>query len=319
STIANNQSGGKALYTTGGTTTITNNTISGEYGIYMSDASPTVTNNTISNSSVGIYATNNSNPVVTNNRIYSNTSYGLNNTSNAVTINAESNWWGDASGPYHAVDNPTGLGNKVSNYVDVNPWLTTDPALGDITPPANVTLGTITKDVWNKTISLNWTNPGDADFDHIRIDRTSPTGTETMADDETGTSYSDTTPNYTIIYTYTLYVVDTSNNSSSGVVTPNQKLKNPAPTNLTLTPGDTTIIASWVASSAPANTLGGYTIYYGTNADNLNQSIDVNKTETSTTITGLINGRKHYVAVSASNKAGVESTRTPVKSARPNL
>ncbi len=40
------------------------------------------------------------------------------------TVNAEYNWWGDASGPYHPDSNPGGLGDSVSDYVDFNPWFT---------------------------------------------------------------------------------------------------------------------------------------------------------------------------------------------------
>jgi len=40
-----------------------------------------------------------------------------------VVINAENNWWGDATGPYHPTGNPGGLGDTVSDYVDFDPWL----------------------------------------------------------------------------------------------------------------------------------------------------------------------------------------------------
>jgi hypothetical protein len=48
---------------------------------------------------------------------------GINNLSSASTITATMNWWGAASGPYHAGLNPSGLGTPVSNYVNFNPWL----------------------------------------------------------------------------------------------------------------------------------------------------------------------------------------------------
>jgi len=38
-------------------------------------------------------------------------------------LNAEDNWWGDNSGPYHAADNPGGTGDAVSDNVDFDPWL----------------------------------------------------------------------------------------------------------------------------------------------------------------------------------------------------
>lgn len=45
------------------------------------------------------------------------------NAYSGVTVDADSNWWGDPSGPYHST-NPAGLGDTVSNYVDFTPWLT---------------------------------------------------------------------------------------------------------------------------------------------------------------------------------------------------
>jgi len=48
---------------------------------------------------------------------------GMINESQA-TVDAISNWWGDASGPYNDPDNLSGLGNSVSGNVDFDPWLT---------------------------------------------------------------------------------------------------------------------------------------------------------------------------------------------------
>jgi hypothetical protein len=55
--------------------------------------------------------------------ICGNSGYGIIN-SYPSSINAEHNWWGDATGPYHATLNPGGLGDSVSDYVDFTPWLT---------------------------------------------------------------------------------------------------------------------------------------------------------------------------------------------------
>ena len=38
------------------------------------------------------------------------------------TLNAENNWWGDASGPYNEQLNPNGTGNEVYGTVDFIPW-----------------------------------------------------------------------------------------------------------------------------------------------------------------------------------------------------
>ena len=49
---------------------------------------------------------------VTGNILCSNTASGLRLLDN-VTVDAEGNWWGDVTGPFHAVKNPGGLGNPV--------------------------------------------------------------------------------------------------------------------------------------------------------------------------------------------------------------
>jgi len=58
--------------------------------------------------------------------LYGNTSYGFytNATAARAVQNAEDNWWGDPTGPYHDPDNLGGLGNPVSDNVDFDPWLT---------------------------------------------------------------------------------------------------------------------------------------------------------------------------------------------------
>ena len=42
-----------------------------------------------------------------------------------VTIDAHSNFWGHASGPYHSTTNPGGQGNLVTDHVDFEPWMST--------------------------------------------------------------------------------------------------------------------------------------------------------------------------------------------------
>ena len=55
-----------------------------------------------------------------------NYDYGLLQENINVTVDAEDNYWGDASGPRH-VSNPGAKGDFVSDYVDFNPWLVSDP------------------------------------------------------------------------------------------------------------------------------------------------------------------------------------------------
>lgn len=72
---------------------------------------------------VGVYCSNASDPLIHMNSIVirGTSSYGVQNIA-APTINAEYNWWGDSTGPYHPSLNPGGLGSNVSDYVDFIPW-----------------------------------------------------------------------------------------------------------------------------------------------------------------------------------------------------
>jgi Zn-dependent metalloprotease len=288
-------------------------------GIQVAGASslPTISANTIYNNSYGIQLGTNANASITNNAITNNSSYGI-YSSGPTAVAASSNWWGTGTGPYHATLNPSGTGNAVSDNVDFDPWLSSDPTLPDTTPPSEATLGLIQRDVWNRTITVRWTNPTDADFDHLRIDRTtvSTGATSTLSASTTRTRYTDTTAAYNTNYIYTLYSYDTTGNVSAGVSSSSQRVVNPAPTSLTLTPGDTTITATWSASAAPSASLAGYTVYYGTSPTALTSVVDVGVT-TNTTLTGLTNGTLYYVAVTAHSTTGVESGRSPVRSIRP--
>jgi parallel beta-helix repeat protein len=59
------------------------------------------------------------------NSILGNTGYGVRNF-DALTVNAENNWWGACSGPYHPTLNPLGTGNAAGDNVDFTPWITCD-------------------------------------------------------------------------------------------------------------------------------------------------------------------------------------------------
>ncbi len=115
--------------------------------------------NSIYNNDVGIYCLSSANPCIGGetgnaNSITGNTTYGVRNTSAAITVNATYNWWGDATGPYNATTNPGGLGNPVSDYVDYADFLTTAlteaPSLFDLLSPA---LGDT---IWSFDSVLDW-------------------------------------------------------------------------------------------------------------------------------------------------------------------
>jgi len=85
----------------------------------------TVTENVITNNSMGILSLEgkfNDNLSVHSNDLCNNTLYGINNTIVSTTFNATNNWWGNISGPYHAMDNSGGTGVNVSDNVTFWPW-----------------------------------------------------------------------------------------------------------------------------------------------------------------------------------------------------
>ena len=55
-----------------------------------------------------------------------------------TTADAENNYWGDPSGPYHPTTNPNGKGDAVSDYVDYDPWLSDCPLPGCLPPVGGV-------------------------------------------------------------------------------------------------------------------------------------------------------------------------------------
>lgn len=82
-------------------------------GIFVSGVAATnVTHNLISFSDIGAFYEQATDNLANYNDIYSNT-HGMNVSLGAV-VNAEQNYWGDASGPYHASLNPSGRGNSVN-------------------------------------------------------------------------------------------------------------------------------------------------------------------------------------------------------------
>ncbi len=96
----------------------------------------------------GVYVTGNDVPLISQSAIYSNTLFGIHNTT-GLLLDARYNWWGDVGGPYHTTQNPGGLGNQVSNDVDFTPWLT-EPT-SDISVGRNRTDTDFTTLIYNAT------------------------------------------------------------------------------------------------------------------------------------------------------------------------
>ncbi len=95
-------------------------------GLLVDGGQLTLADSLIEKNNYGIYRRTSGNVSVTQSSIKENTSYGIYHTGTGTTT-ATSNWWGDASGPYHPQNNPNGQGDRVSNNVEFSSWLIEDP------------------------------------------------------------------------------------------------------------------------------------------------------------------------------------------------
>lgn len=110
-------------------------------GIRCSGGSPTIEHCVISDNLYGngIDCVNLATPEIHYNDIYGHApDYGIYRPDPFI-VNADNNWWGHSSGPYHPFTNPNGLGDPVSDYVDYDPWLIESAA---ITVPVPAQLAT---------------------------------------------------------------------------------------------------------------------------------------------------------------------------------
>jgi hypothetical protein len=92
----------------------------------------TVTNSNVNNNLNGIFVgyddTETTVAEIHQNVITGNTNYAVYCTQPTQWADATLNYWGDATGPHHPVNNPGGLGDEVSDYVLFDPWYT-DPGM----------------------------------------------------------------------------------------------------------------------------------------------------------------------------------------------
>src|SRR3989344_110086 len=105
---------------------------SSSYGLRVYDGSAIIIDSQIINNTYGIVKEGGC-VSVSNSSIYGNVQYGIYN-GTFGEINAENNWWGDASGPYNFWNNDDGAGDKVSTFIDFDPWLTSPPVFNDPDP-----------------------------------------------------------------------------------------------------------------------------------------------------------------------------------------
>jgi len=100
------------------------------YGPYVADVyndggNLSLTNSTISLSANSGIVHSRGTTNISQSSIHDNVGYGINNVT-TVILNAKNNYWGSLNGPTH-VSNPLGTGDRVSDYVNFEPYLKTDP------------------------------------------------------------------------------------------------------------------------------------------------------------------------------------------------
>ena len=77
----------------------------------------------VAGNDIGISIESSDDVTISDSEITENADYGIDGSGNE-NITALVNWWGDLSGPYHPALNTNGRGNRVSNDVAFDPWLT---------------------------------------------------------------------------------------------------------------------------------------------------------------------------------------------------
>jgi len=99
-------------------------------GIVALSSDFSITGSVLMNTDTAVWLLGDAGPTISGNQFCGN-STALRNDGTARVV-AHDNWWGDASGPYHASLNPDGLGETVMGDVDFEPWLTTGCQYEDI-------------------------------------------------------------------------------------------------------------------------------------------------------------------------------------------
>ncbi len=118
-----------ALYNNGGTVSSTGSTFSQSIvGVYAEGGTTTIQRSTFSDQSVGYYYVRGVTHISLN-RFLNLSRYAFDN-SFGRPIDARYNYWGSASGPFHATEHPTGTGGVIHGArVQFTPWIDFDPVL----------------------------------------------------------------------------------------------------------------------------------------------------------------------------------------------
>jgi fibronectin type 3 domain-containing protein len=95
----------------------------------LEGASPAISGASFLRNGTGIDADGNSTAVISGSQFSGNASFAVNNRTPATIIQAGGNWWGHATGPKDAVNNPQGQGDAVSAGVNASAFLSAEPLI----------------------------------------------------------------------------------------------------------------------------------------------------------------------------------------------
>ena len=145
-----------------------NNIYSNDQAINVKGSNATITNNSIAyNTREGVLFEDSTDNEIHFNDIYSN-DYGV-KVSGGATVDAEKNYWGDSSGPYHESLNPDGKGNAVNGdgtELDFIPFLSSSVSGINERPVA-----VINADATNVGVDEDVTFLGGDSSDDSRVDK----------------------------------------------------------------------------------------------------------------------------------------------------
>ena len=131
---------------------------------YIVDCSPSLISVTIANNFGGGIYIGYGTVSVQNSNIIEN-GKGLINNINSNITNATNNFWGHSTGPYHSIQNPSGLGDSVNTFVNVTSWFTSP----DITAPPTPINGLIVTNRLSNSFTIKWNRSKLGDFAGYKI------------------------------------------------------------------------------------------------------------------------------------------------------
>ncbi len=135
---------------------------------------------------------------------FSDNEYGMESNISTTLVNAEWNYWGDPTGPYHPTLNPQGQGDRVSDYIDFEPWFS---GCNNLSPVADAgpdqTVDT------NAMVTLDGSGSSDPDGDYpLSYLWTQTGGPAVSLSSATVVSPTFTAPSDPAVLTFTLTVTD---------------------------------------------------------------------------------------------------------------